>query len=85
MVAYSFKKQFAEPILAFSGWYTARRQDEILADRLAAIRPDNTSGRVLGFVGSQEECPKGDFDGKCHPPLRRHIPDDFLHPRFMKC
>jgi len=25
-----------EPILAFSGWYTARRQDEILAERLAA-------------------------------------------------
>jgi aminoglycoside phosphotransferase (APT) family kinase protein len=24
-----------EPVLAFSGWYTARRQDEILADRLA--------------------------------------------------
>ena len=30
---------FAEPILAFSGWYTARRQDEILADRLAAMGP----------------------------------------------
>jgi aminoglycoside phosphotransferase (APT) family kinase protein len=28
---------FTEPILAFSGWYTARRQDEILAERLAAI------------------------------------------------
>ena len=28
---------FIEPILAFSGWYTARRQDEILADRLAAL------------------------------------------------
>ena len=28
---------FAEPILAFSGWYTARRQDEILADRLMAM------------------------------------------------
>jgi len=27
----------AEPILAFSGWYTARRQDEILADRLVAM------------------------------------------------
>ena len=26
---------FAEPILAFSGWYTARRHDEILADYLA--------------------------------------------------
>ena len=26
-----------EPILAFSGWYTARRQDEILADRLAEM------------------------------------------------
>jgi len=25
-----------EPILAFSGWYTARRQDEILAERLMA-------------------------------------------------
>ncbi|MGA2952859.1 MAG: phosphotransferase family protein [Caulobacteraceae bacterium] len=30
---------FAEPILAFSGWYTARRQDEILAERLAALGP----------------------------------------------
>jgi aminoglycoside phosphotransferase (APT) family kinase protein len=30
---------FAEPILAFSGWYTARRQDEILAERLAAMGP----------------------------------------------
>ncbi|HXU99649.1 MAG TPA: phosphotransferase family protein [Caulobacteraceae bacterium] len=30
---------FAEPILAFSGWYTARRQDEILADHLAALGP----------------------------------------------
>jgi aminoglycoside phosphotransferase (APT) family kinase protein len=28
---------FTEPILAFSGWYTARRQDEILADRLADV------------------------------------------------
>ena len=28
---------FAEPILAFSGWYTARRQDEILAQRLATM------------------------------------------------
>ena len=28
-----------EPVLAFSGWYTARRQDEILADRLAAMGP----------------------------------------------
>jgi aminoglycoside phosphotransferase (APT) family kinase protein len=30
---------FSEPILAFSGWYTARRQDEILADALAALGP----------------------------------------------
>jgi aminoglycoside phosphotransferase (APT) family kinase protein len=30
---------FTEPILAFSGWYTARRQDEILADRLAELGP----------------------------------------------
>jgi aminoglycoside phosphotransferase (APT) family kinase protein len=30
---------FAEPILAFSGWYTARRQDEILAERLAELGP----------------------------------------------
>jgi aminoglycoside phosphotransferase (APT) family kinase protein len=30
---------FAEPILAFSGWYTARRQDEILATRLAELGP----------------------------------------------
>jgi aminoglycoside phosphotransferase (APT) family kinase protein len=30
---------FAEPILAFSGWYTARRQDEILAERLATMGP----------------------------------------------
>jgi aminoglycoside phosphotransferase (APT) family kinase protein len=30
---------FAEPILAFSGWFTARRQDEILAARLAAMGP----------------------------------------------
>ncbi|HEY2481944.1 MAG TPA: phosphotransferase family protein [Caulobacteraceae bacterium] len=30
---------FTEPILAFSGWYTARRQDEILAERLAAMGP----------------------------------------------
>jgi len=30
---------FAEPILAFSGWYTARRQDEILAERLADMGP----------------------------------------------
>ena len=29
----------AEPILAFSGWYTARRQDEILAERLASLGP----------------------------------------------
>ena len=28
-----------EPVLAFSGWYTARRQDEILAGRLAAMGP----------------------------------------------
>jgi aminoglycoside phosphotransferase (APT) family kinase protein len=28
---------FKEPILAFSGWYTARRQDQILADHLAAL------------------------------------------------
>jgi aminoglycoside phosphotransferase (APT) family kinase protein len=28
-----------EPVLAFSGWYTARRQDEILAARLAALGP----------------------------------------------
>jgi aminoglycoside phosphotransferase (APT) family kinase protein len=28
---------FTEPILAFSGWYTARRQDEILADRLMTM------------------------------------------------
>ncbi|HWA60096.1 MAG TPA: phosphotransferase family protein [Caulobacteraceae bacterium] len=27
---------FKEPILAFSGWFTARRQDEILAERLCA-------------------------------------------------
>jgi aminoglycoside phosphotransferase (APT) family kinase protein len=26
-----------EPILAFSGWYTARRQDEILAEHLSAL------------------------------------------------
>lgn len=26
-----------EPVLAFSGWYTARRQDEILAERLAML------------------------------------------------
>ena len=26
---------FMEPILGFSGWYTARRQDEILAEQLA--------------------------------------------------
>jgi aminoglycoside phosphotransferase (APT) family kinase protein len=26
-----------EPVLAFSGWYTARRQDEILAERLLAM------------------------------------------------
>jgi aminoglycoside phosphotransferase (APT) family kinase protein len=26
-----------EPILAFSGWYTARRQDEILAQALIAM------------------------------------------------
>jgi aminoglycoside phosphotransferase (APT) family kinase protein len=30
---------FTEPILAFSGWYTARRHDEILADRLAELGP----------------------------------------------
>ncbi len=30
---------FTEPILAFSGWYTARRHDEILAERLAAMGP----------------------------------------------
>ncbi len=30
---------FVEPILAFSGWFTARRQDEILAARLAAMGP----------------------------------------------
>jgi aminoglycoside phosphotransferase (APT) family kinase protein len=28
-----------EPVLAFSGWYTARRQDEILARRLMAMGP----------------------------------------------
>ena len=28
-----------EPVLAFSGWYTARRQDQILAQRLAALGP----------------------------------------------
>jgi aminoglycoside phosphotransferase (APT) family kinase protein len=28
---------FIEPILAFSGWYTARRQDEILAERLGTM------------------------------------------------
>ncbi len=28
---------FVEPVLAFSGWYTARRQDEILAERLEAL------------------------------------------------
>jgi len=28
---------FTEPILAFSGWYTARRQDEILAEHLATM------------------------------------------------
>ncbi len=28
---------WAEPILCFSGWYTARRQDEILAERLAEL------------------------------------------------
>ena len=28
---------FVEPILAFSGWYTARRHDEILADRLSEL------------------------------------------------
>ncbi|HEV7158848.1 MAG TPA: phosphotransferase family protein [Caulobacteraceae bacterium] len=28
-----------EPILAFSGWFTARRQDEILAERLAEMGP----------------------------------------------
>ena len=30
---------FKEPILAFSGWFTARRQDEILAEQLAALGP----------------------------------------------
>jgi aminoglycoside phosphotransferase (APT) family kinase protein len=30
---------FTEPILAFSGWYTARRHDEILAERLAELGP----------------------------------------------
>ena len=28
-----------EPVLAFSGWYTARRQDQILAQRLAQMGP----------------------------------------------
>lgn len=28
---------FREPILAFSGWFTARRHDEILAERLCAL------------------------------------------------
>jgi hypothetical protein len=28
-----------EPVLAFSGWYTARTQDEILAHRLQALGP----------------------------------------------
>ncbi len=28
-----------EPVLAFSGWYTARVQDEILAGRLAELGP----------------------------------------------
>jgi aminoglycoside phosphotransferase (APT) family kinase protein len=28
---------YREPILCFSGWYTARRQDEILAERLAEL------------------------------------------------
>jgi len=28
---------FKEPILAFSGWFTARRQDQILAQHLAAL------------------------------------------------
>jgi aminoglycoside phosphotransferase (APT) family kinase protein len=28
-----------EPVLAFSGWYTARRQDQILARRLHALGP----------------------------------------------
>jgi aminoglycoside phosphotransferase (APT) family kinase protein len=28
---------FREPILCFSGWYTARRQDEILAEHLARL------------------------------------------------
>ena len=28
-----------EPVLAFSGWYTARRQDEILAAHLAEMGP----------------------------------------------
>jgi aminoglycoside phosphotransferase (APT) family kinase protein len=30
---------FAEPVLAFSGWFTARRQDEILAAQLAEWGP----------------------------------------------
>ncbi len=30
---------FVEPVLAFSGWYTARRQDEILAEQLGALAP----------------------------------------------
>jgi aminoglycoside phosphotransferase (APT) family kinase protein len=30
---------FTEPILAFSGWYTARRQDEILAEQLSRLGP----------------------------------------------
>ena len=28
---------FTDPILALSGWYTARRHDQILAERLAAL------------------------------------------------
>jgi hypothetical protein len=28
---------YREPILCFSGWYTARRQDEILAAKLAEL------------------------------------------------
>ncbi len=28
---------YREPILCFSGWYTARRQDEIIAERLAEL------------------------------------------------
>ncbi|MFZ5670190.1 MAG: phosphotransferase family protein [Pseudomonadota bacterium] len=31
------KGGFRDPVLGLSGWYTARRQDQILADRLAAL------------------------------------------------